>query len=234
MDFPYNKILRQAYSITKQNKFLWGFGLFLVFFPVIWFFAFWFKAGLITSIREVVNKRETNLAKSLSLGSNFFGRIGFLGLLLAVFLGAVNWLLLKPQPSQGANLFAILVYAIIGLTVIAVVELAAVFVVFHDLKTKDSLNSALDLVSKHWLTLIVLSLILLAVSSVFPSVAAVVFFRFYGNINMALAAVFFLLCSAGPLVFSQVCWVLGFQELVKPVKLEEDEQPIAVPEVASS
>ncbi|MBI2355922.1 MAG: hypothetical protein HYV13_01790 [Candidatus Doudnabacteria bacterium] len=256
---PYKKILKQAWLLTKSHKFLWAYGLLLVLsaavvlflkssanlfvqkpasallilavLVAVLFLGFRSKVGLVTAFSELLAKRETNLRKSFRTGRKYYERIAIEFLLFAVFLTLISWLLFEPASAAASRMFSTLVYAIVGLSLIAVVELAALFTVFNDLRARQSLSAAWDLVSKYWFSLTFLSLVLLIINSILPTIASIVFFRFYGNIGMALAAAFFLLCSALPLVFTQACWILTFQELVKPVKLE-GEQEAALPEAA--
>ncbi|MBI3952618.1 MAG: hypothetical protein HY336_01520 [Candidatus Doudnabacteria bacterium] len=215
MPFPFSKIFRQALGLTQTNRFLWPYGL-LLFSVVVYP---WAKPGLVAAIAALIDKRETDFAKSFKAGSFFVGRITLLAFFAAIFL----WLV---------YIWSVVAFVPVFVFVSSLLELSLLFVVLHDMKAPDSFSSALTLWAKHWPILIILSIILFLISALFPAIAAVVFFQFYGSIGMAFVALFFLLLASLPLVFTQICWVLAFQELVKPLKLEE-EQAAILPEVAS-
>src|SRR3989344_384560 len=216
MGFPYAKIFKQALGLTQTNRFLWPYGLLLLSVVVYR----WAKPGLIKAIKALTDKQGTDFAKSFKAGNFFAVRIALFAFFAAVFL----WLV---------YLWSALAFVPAFLFVASLLELSHLFIVLHDLKAADSLSSALGLWAKYWPVLIMLSISLFFLSALFPAAAMIVFFRFYGNIGMAVVALFFLVLASLPLIFTQACWVLAFQELVKPVKLEQDERAAVLPEVAS-
>ncbi|OGE81771.1 MAG: hypothetical protein A3H72_00265 [Candidatus Doudnabacteria bacterium RIFCSPLOWO2_02_FULL_48_8] len=258
----YQKIFRQAWAATKTYRFLYVYGLILFLSLALIFFltngdenslanqggswpetllllgmlfvGFRAKAGLIVASREILLKRQTGFVSSLRSGRKFAVRIAGVLVLLAAVLVVIGIILSQPELTETTQLFLSLIYAAIGLNLFAATELACLFAVFYDLKLKDSLTSALNLIAKYWATLMILSLVLFVIQAVLPVLAAVVFIQIYGNIIMAAVAVFFLLSAPVALVFTQVCWALAFQELVRGIKLEEDK-PIEtiLPEIAS-
>lgn len=98
MDFPYSKILKQAYEITSKHKFLWILGLFLIwsnigFLPVskaelmpdvslglmavaLLFLILNYRAkiALIVSVKGLLDKQEVGLGKGLKVSKPFYLR----------------------------------------------------------------------------------------------------------------------------------------------------------------
>lgn len=228
--FPFGKIFKQASALTKTNRFLWVYGLFLVLFPITWVYAFWAKSGMVVAIKEIIDKKNTNFVSSLKTGNKFFGSVFITGLLFAIVLGAMTRFTFQPDYM---NFFTALVYLIVALGLIVVTEISILFIILNNLKLKDAFKAGTNLLVKYWLTLSLLALVLIVINCVFPSLALIVFLKFYGNILLAFVALFFLLLGSIPMVFTQICWIKAFQELVKPIKLEEGTEAAILPEIVS-
>lgn len=238
MDFPYKKIFKQAGSLIG-TKFLWLYGLFLSLFvlssfylnsqmPRYFIFVVWFlllalssrsKAGLIWAIKAILDKQSTDFQKSFKVSSVFYVRIMELVALFAAFTALLSF------SSVRVSGLAAAIYLVIFLTAETILELASMFVILHDMKLMQSLQAAMDLTFKRWPNLMVLAFILmLGLSISFMPMGLIYMFGFWVEV-LALPL------QAVALVFVQAVWVLAFQELVKPVKLEKEE-PLVLPEAA--
>lgn len=120
----YSKLLKQAYEITREYKFLWIFGLFLSLIDIISFKlgSFQEKANIETSlsaglvviilllavvgyriitamiiaIKAILDKQQTSLKKSYLVARVFYWRVLGIGLLMEVALLVVMGLVLWP------------------------------------------------------------------------------------------------------------------------------------------
>lgn len=126
MILAYRKIFKQAYEITRDNKFLWIFGLFLsvgsvlnfnlympsgqnsievsdsaaLMFVLIALFVivlyFRAKAGLIVAVKATLDKQETNFWRAFRLGGIFFNRILIISILIELGLILLGLVLSGP------------------------------------------------------------------------------------------------------------------------------------------
>lgn len=246
MPFPYFKIFKQAYVLVRTHKFLWTYGLFLVVFFLssfflradlfgrsltpkyllfaVWFLTLWLfsksKAGLISAIKAILDGQSTDFGKSFKAANLFYGRIMELIVLASVIVAVISLVL---------NLSAVswlLIYLAVFLAINIITELASIFIVVFDLKLAEAAGSSIGLMFKHGPHLVLLSISLMLIASIFFLPFAFIFFP-------KILGLFLLPIEAVVLVFAQAVWVLAFQELIRPVKLEEDETMAAVlPEVA--
>ncbi|MBX4191329.1 MAG: hypothetical protein KW804_00835 [Candidatus Doudnabacteria bacterium] len=118
----YNKILKQAYEITRQHKFAWILGLFLSlsilyltlefvildYFDIpsflavaIWLAVFLFfvrsHVSLIIAIKAIIDKQGTSVKKSFNSSVLFYGRILLISILMYFGSIVVSGILLAPS-----------------------------------------------------------------------------------------------------------------------------------------
>ncbi|MEO8065908.1 MAG: hypothetical protein ABI643_03610 [Candidatus Doudnabacteria bacterium] len=111
MVLPYRKIFQQAYEISRNNRFLWIFGLFLVlpnllnfsgwssvtetdwislvtliFFILVYFRA---RAGMIFALKRILEKQNSSFKQAVSASRLFYAR-----LLLITVLITLVWIIL--------------------------------------------------------------------------------------------------------------------------------------------
>lgn len=192
MPFAYKKIINQAWQLTRTNKFLWPFGLFLsmgnllfildnqkvdaIFLAIsVLFFILYFraKAGLTIAIKAIIEKQETSFGKAFTAGRLFYGRILVVYVFLSLALMALLALLSAPivhlvQQKQiiGASVLGgigAIIFVPTALAIEFILILSPMFIVFYDLKVKEAINKSFDLTSKHWPQLVGLGLLLFMV-----------------------------------------------------------------------
>jgi hypothetical protein len=274
----YQKIFKQAYEITKNNKFLWIFGLFLslvltaswagepkmdpnpiaipnyiVAVVLILFLAFiiiYFRcrASLILAIKAVLEKEHTSLTKSFRGSRNYWMRFLVISVVVDLFtllFGGIIGLPVYYMFQQGFTYRAIsllivglLIFIPLAVTFLLINVLAPMFVTLYNFKVRESVKASLDLITKHWFTLVTLGFWTFLPQLAIGLIASTIVFSTqlkYHTIELAgliLSGIILLIFSSLIVVFQQAVWVVAFIELVKPLKPEEPEQVI-VPEIAT-
>src|SRR5258708_6095512 len=256
----YRKIFQQAYRITKSQKFLWIFGLFLTvtdsffsfdnstrtYWPVFLitivslFLYLRAKAGLIIAIKAILDKQETNFTKAFKVSRLFFyqlfGTFIITGLSFIVLAGLIGgpiiFMFLNHYIYRGWFLasLGILIFIPLAILLGLINVLAPLFVVIYDLKIKEALNRAFELASKFWPQLIGFGFILLLLNLPALFFSGIMVGWRGGWAVTMLISVILLAWQSAVVVFTQTVWVLVFLDLVKGQKTEELE-PGVLPEV---
>lgn len=150
MRLEYKKIFKQAWLLTKTNKFLWAFGLFLVWgnfftllnpdsakaflsfavilgivFLVLYFHAL---AGSIIAIKAILDKQETSFAKAFKLSRAYYNRligitfsiIIIMAVLVIIIGGPITYLLAAHLAFRAMTLLVLGLAVVIPVTVVAV------------------------------------------------------------------------------------------------------------------
>ncbi len=237
MDFPYVKILKQAYGIVRDHKFLWIHGLFL----------FWGRAAIIISVKALLDKQEAGLVKGFVLARRFNKRAISVSIIINTALMVIAAGLAAPILYLYAEnlLDRAVILGTLGLCIFipfaAVLTMlnimSAHFICLYDRRISESFLAGWDLIVRKWLTLLFFSVLLwLAISIAFAALIFVVFLIvlvfsaipawIFGALILApsLAIIF---------AFHQSAWTLAFMELVKPVKFEEAAQAAPVAETVA-
>lgn len=152
----------------------------LLFFVMILFLVIMFvlnyraKAGLILSVKAIVNKQPTGFKKELIAGKKYFWRLVGISLLLilAMFLlglvlGGPVILLLNAQLYFRAailGLFALIILLPLTILLSLMQTTAPLFTVLHDFGIRDSLNASFDLISQAWPVLLFYGFLLFCIS----------------------------------------------------------------------
>ncbi len=236
-----------------------GLGVLFLFFVLVILY-FWFRAGLLVAAKAVIEKKETSFRQAFKAGGMFYRRILWTSILVSLGLFALGFILATPTLyllSAGLTGRGIIL-VIIGLVIFLPVLIAAlftsilapIFIVYYDQRIDEALKNSLDLVTKYWpqlmlfglflavifmVTMIVLSVIL----GVFVLFAVMAYHKVSSPAGLIFAAIPILIGALGSIivlaaftVFQQLSWVLVFEELIRPVKVEE-EKTVPLPEVAN-
>jgi len=220
----------QPYSITLG-------ALVLVIILLILYFRA--KAGTIIAVNKILEKKEINFGKSLKEGGIFYNRLmGVWFITTSVLLICVVFLTIPVSYLVSINyltratilgIFAFLIFVPISLTISLINCLAPIFIVQNNLKIGSSIKLSFDLIKKQWMTLLIFSVML----GLINMISVVILYRLvYDLVGFWPFIGLFLLVQSFVAAFSQAAWVLAFNELVKPIKVEETE-PQPVPEIAS-
>jgi hypothetical protein len=149
----YKKILKQAWQITRENRFLWIFGLFLIVGDLVslitdklppiknppdyliivsvvitlLFLIFYFrcKAGLIIAIKATLDKQETSFKKAFKASILFVGQIFSITLKVGLGLAVIALILSAPIIYMFNHNFS---YRGITLSVLALIIYAPIFI----------------------------------------------------------------------------------------------------------
>ncbi len=156
MGLNYVKIIKQAWLITKTNRFLWGYGLFLTLANLyfswngeikfhlpfsetaisfalfilsisILILFFLCKAGLIIAVKALLDKQETSIRKSFFVARLFYGRILTLSLLGLVLIALL--ILIIGGPILASSKGAHLVQTLILGSLGAIILIPILFVI---------------------------------------------------------------------------------------------------------
>jgi hypothetical protein len=274
MRLPYSKIFKQAWEIVKSHKFLWIFGLFLVWGnlfsfifsnqlsnrePIIisnqlaiFMFAltivlailfFRAKAGMIAAVQAVIDQQPTSFSLSFAVGRLFFWRLVWLSILMGIILVIVSVIVAMPimylislQLMGRALILGLLgIVILIPLMVVAALigVLGSMYIVLFDQKIEEAIKNSFNLLSAHWVRLIIFSFFLFLATlaaTLIISPFVILAIMSYHIIVAILGSIVFLSLQALVAAWSQAAWVLFFLELIRPQKLEEEE-PAAVPEI---
>lgn len=298
IDFPHRKILEQAYSITRQYKFLWGFGLFLVWgymlvLSFLWgsiyqandsaspqavtswaasnesvafltaavgvfllgiFIVLYYrsKVGLILAVKALVEKKETGFIKGLQASKPAYHKATvlsitfwfFILIVIAILSAPIFYLIVLGFIDRATMLGTLALIIFIPLSILGspLSILSTLFVSLYELKIGASVKASFSLIAKKWLPLltfafllwsIVITTLFISLFMVFLVLAPFIFtlgIEIYA-IGVGLGLMFFLGVTALIAVFYLTAWVLAFEELIKPIKTEEEE-PLVIPEAA--
>jgi hypothetical protein len=307
MRLEYGKIFKQAWQITKTNKFLWLFGLFLFWanafsfnygypdvkdpqstdmyrdqltnwiqahlqlavilsiavvlvFIVLLYLYFRSRVAILIAIKALLDKQETSFHKSFKAGKLFLGRtfgVVFVANLIMVVLTAIisgPIMYLYHLGLDGrANvlyIFGMCILVPVSFVIFLVNALGPIFVVFYDQKIGEAIRSSIQLVTKHWVNLLVFTIYasvivlsaLIVVGLLLAPFVLLGFFAYHKmdetwnliwmSISIGIGFIIFLSINAVVAVFQQTSWVLVFLELIKPEKMSETES-LPATEVAS-
>lgn len=207
------------------------------------------------AVKAIIDKRETSWKKSFYLGRLFSWRLVGISALTQLILIILLFILLTPvlylYAANAASkavilaVFGALIF-IPGLVLVSLINvLGPMFVVLFDLKLTDALRKGFELALSNWLTLLLFGLLMFFInlagialgtvaSSPFVILAAISYHR-GGLLSFAVAAIIlgsiiFLAFLSILAVFQQTVWVVAFLRLVKPVKSEEKEAEVPIPE----
>jgi len=212
----YSKIFKQAYFLTRKHRFLWTFGLFLVW-DALFFLSFIFsnpdknqneqqhqqlqawltvrpgltlafagallvlfavfivlyfraRAGLIMTIKGILDKQEVSFQKGFKLSKLFYLRL--LGssviqvscLILAFIILAVPvaylWSLGFLFRASLLGFFALLIFVPISFIASLTNVLSPLFIVQYDLTIEESIRQSFNLVGRLWLKLLAFHVLL--------------------------------------------------------------------------
>lgn len=286
----YRKILKQAWIITKTNRFLWWYGLLLFFgmslnvwygvyrpnSPVdaeqlritmvdnllkqpwgiafvvivsgIWLMVYFrAKAGILLSIKMIIERQPTSFLLTFRLARNFMARLlgiwavlqGIMILVGAVITTPIFYLFYIGQVGKAGTLtlIGLLVFLPIAFVASFVNTLGPLFLVLFNMPIVQGIKSAISAISEAWRKLLVFSIILsiisivasiLALAAAAPFVIfAVLSYHSGGHIWVSVPAtlIALLIFLAGQAVistFHQTSWTLFFLELIGSEKIEEE------------
>ncbi|MBX4205155.1 MAG: hypothetical protein KW788_03150 [Candidatus Doudnabacteria bacterium] len=229
----------------------------LVIFIQLFFRA---RAGLILGTKSILDRKPLNFSKSLRGGGKYYFRLFTIwiftilllivsGLILAApvsYLYSINY----SERASLLGLFALFIFIPLAVTLNFANNIAPLFAVLFDLRPRAAIAASLDMIKKFWLVFLVFTIwlglisflaVLLAVSL---GSAGVVFLGqiFYNTAGIHLSTSSVLLGIAGIAAFlffagaiaayQQIAWVLLFDTIVRPQKIEEEEA-LPVPGVIS-
>lgn len=154
----YAKIFKQAYEITRNNKFLWILGLFLIGYTGVNFglgqinpnpvwvqndmalivtlivsvalviLYFRFKAGLIIGIKAILDKTETSLGKLWTASRLFYGRLIGVSFLVQITFVVVLLLIAVPVVYMFDHGFVTRAWTLLTLAVLIGLPVGFIFI----------------------------------------------------------------------------------------------------------
>lgn len=232
----------------------------LIIFLILMILFFRSKASVITAVKALLDKQPTGLKKVFVASRMFYVRIFgiwfvtffLLILVLAILWGPVAYLAAEQYSSRALTLgmIALIIFVPIALLINFINNLGPIFVVLHDMRIGEAIKASFDMSKKFWPTLLAFSIALwfltLIANIIFVGVystgVAFLFNLFYNTTTFSISfgsilfggiAFMGTIFIAGLIaVFQQIAWVLLFKDLIKPVKIAEEE-PIPMPEVIS-
>lgn len=235
-------------------------GLIAIFLVMLILLVLYFrsKAAIIIVVKSMLEKQPTGLGKSFKSSKLFYIRIFglwfvtiFLLILVAALLGGpVAYLASIHYSSRALTLgvFALIIFLPISFVVNSINNLGPMFIVEHDMKIGEAISISFDMTRKHWPTVLafsialwfltlIASIILVSTIGLGVAILSPIFYNMgtFGVLNIVLAiavTLVFILILGMFACYQQIAWVLLFDELVRPVKLEEEE-PVPMPEVVS-
>lgn len=227
--------------------------LFLIVLVVLAYLFFRAKAGLILGLKAILDKRATDFGKSFKQGGLFYRRIFrayfliYLGVILAGLLLSIPiiYLIALKLDFRAIVLiiFALIIFIPISLIALFLEVLSPLFVVLYDLTVTEAIKSSFDLFIKFWpqlvafgfcilfTVLVVFFVSLFGLIIIFTPIVFLIHLFYYKVAVFVLGGAIFLIIQSGLAVFQQTAWVLVFQELVKPQKIEGELEPEAAPEI---
>jgi hypothetical protein len=222
--------------------------------------AFRAKAGIISGTKSILDKKPLNFSKAFAQGRRFYVRLFGIWFITLVILGLVGLILAAPvgylytinyaDRAVLLGLFALLIFIPISIIINFINNIAPMYVVLYDMPLGRAFGASLDTIRKFWIMFLFFSLWLglLSFAASFLAVlmggSGVVFLVqiFYnsagihftfGSILLAICGIIAFLIFAGAIAaFQQIAWVLLFEKLIRPQKIEEVE-PLPMPEVIS-
>lgn len=235
MGFPNSKILKQAYVVVRDNKFLWIHSLFL----------FWGRAAMIISVKAILDRQEAGLSRGFLLARRFSRQVMVLSVILGGILIIIFGTLAMPTfylftanlPDRAVILstFGLCIFIPFAAVLAILNVLSAHFLCFYGKSPQASFLASWDLLTKKSLTLLIFSVLLwLGLFIAFVALVFVVFLIvlvFSGVWEWAFGVLILVPALAIIRAFHQTAWTLAFMELVKPVKFEETENLAPLPEV---
>lgn len=295
----YRKILKQAWAITKTNRFLWWYGLLLfsglslnviyttyrpnspvnaeqlrvellsdlvrqpwglallVVLGSLWL-ALYFraKAGMLLSIKMIIDRQPAAFRSTFALARNFVNRL--LGIwiamqLVAICLGAiittpVFYLFYIGQAEKATllGLLGLIVFIPIAFVVSFINTLGPLFSVLFNMPAVQGIRAAIAAINNIWRKLLLFTVILavigviatiLALIAAGPFVILSVLSYHTGGQGWVVipsslvAIIIFIGCQAVIYTFHQTSWTLFFLELISPEKTEEET--VSVPDSAT-
>lgn len=255
VSYPYNMSQPTEPKITLGSVMLIVLAV-LVFIQI----TFRARAGIIAGTKSILDKKPTNFSKAFVTGGKYYVRLFgiwlvtvFLMLLVAVILAAPVGYLYSINYGDRATilgLFALAIFIPVSIVINFINNIAPMFVVLHDLRLGPAIAASLDMIRKFWVIFLFFSVMLgvlsLAASFLVVMVAGggVVFLIqiFYntaaisysfGSVLLGICgAVAFLVFAGAIAAFQQIAWVLLFERIIKPQKIEEEE-PLPMPEIIS-
>ena len=200
------------------------------------------KASMIIALHAIAEKKETSFGKAYQVSRFFYAKIFSIYFFLEIGLFLLGLVLITPIgymfnqhfTNRGTTLLilGLLIFVPVLVVVLLINALAPMFVVIYDLNIRESMTRAFELVSKYWLNLSLLGLLLFLVELPALFLGAIVIGLRGGWLVTIFGILCFLALESIVAVFQQAVWVLAFLDLVKPQKLEETE-PVIVPEIIS-
>ncbi|HEV8601249.1 MAG TPA: hypothetical protein VGQ87_01475 [Patescibacteria group bacterium] len=241
----YSKIFKQAYFLTRKHKFLWTFGLFLVW-DALFFLSFIFsnpdknqntqqhqqvqawltarpsftlafaagllvlfavfillyfraRAGLIMTVKGILDKQQVSFKKGFKLSKLFYLRLFGSSIILTACLILTFIVLAVPVAylwSLGflfraslLGFFALLIFVPISFIASLVNVLSPMFIVQYDLTIEESIKQSLNLVGKLWLKLLAFHVLLTI--AVWTALFACLFVVFLLSLPVVLLSSFF-------------------------------------------
>ncbi len=267
----YSKIFKQAYEITRTNRFLWIFGLFLslwtTFFirnedlqirlhwsvlvilgAIIVILYFRSKVSLMVAIKAILDKHQISGRAAFSRSRFFYPQVLGIYLLTEITVGLLAGVIGIPIQSMfesqrnnaGVSFLVIglLIFIPIAVTAALINVLAPLFIVMYEVKSREAIKRSLDLISAQWQSLAVFGLamflpqFLVLLASVPVVFLAKLQYHMVGFIGVIIGALILWFVHGLIMVFQQTAWILLFQDLVRPQKIEESE-PVVAPEIVS-
>jgi hypothetical protein len=246
---------------SPGNPWLAGVSLIVLAILVIYYFRS--KAILIKSVKQlrsfrqvdanlVVEESEPHTINLLKVG---FGLFALMLVLTGVLLSPIMYLNANDYSSRAIvlGIFATIIYVPLFLVLYYASIFIPMLMVVNNLPAWDSFRVSVDLVKKHWPTLIVFSIILLGVELIGLLVSVVlmgivvipfvllmqisydvggfpwpVLWQALGGI--AVIVVFFI-TQAMVAAYQRVAWNVAFFEMIRPIKEAEQPAPATVPEI---
>ncbi|MBI2607239.1 MAG: hypothetical protein HYW51_00180 [Candidatus Doudnabacteria bacterium] len=238
-----------------QNNFLLasliGAGALIIIFALL-LLALRAQAGIIVSVRRILDRKEAGFINGFKNGRMFYLRIfGALALVFLLIIAAlavlglpIFYLAVNGLASRASilGILALIIFVPVSIYLKLVSLLIPNFIVLHDLKIGESIKASADLVKTHWLKILVFSIFVGLVA--FIGVVIGVFIAFvlglavvkflplnYDLIGFVVGGIVIWFVSAVLAAFQQTAWVLFFLELVKAQKLSEESETAPVPEI---
>jgi hypothetical protein len=251
-------VLDIRYFVSSHaNALVW---ILLALIGVVVFLQLCFRsrAGIIIGVKLLSEKKPVDFRSAFAESRIFYLRIFgiwfitiFLLLLAsAILAGPVAYLssINLEGRAQALGLIALVIFIPLAVVANFVNNLAPVFVVFYDFKVPESVRASMDMVRKFWPMLLGFSIYLGFLTGIAVSLFAIVWgagvvflgHLFYnthgigiklGAISLSLVAIgAFLIFNGFVSAFQQIAWVLMFKEIIRPVKME-DEEAVPAPEI---
>jgi hypothetical protein len=212
------------------------------------------EAGIIVSVRQIVEKQEVGFMYGLKVARTFFLRVlgtkllgGIFILFTVLVLGLpVVFLLFIDLPGRAMLLgvVAALIFLPLLIFISLAIASAPVFVVLNNLKVWQATKASIDLVWTNFGKLFsfgiavgIIELVVIFLGSVAALLVAGLIVQLIGIsddlIGFIISAIIFVGVGAVLAAWGQTAWTLAVMELVKPVKVEEVPNAVPVSEAAN-